>query len=60
MMTTGSEHGPTPSSEDAIEAWQETVAVAREERQQRCERYTGRHRPAPPTTREQTQSSERA
>jgi hypothetical protein len=48
MMTTSSKHEPTPSGEDAIEAGQETVAVAREERQQRGERYTGRHRPAPP------------
>jgi len=47
-MTTDSEHEPTPSSKDAIEAWQDTVTVARVERRQRGERYTGRHRPAPP------------
>jgi hypothetical protein len=46
MMTTSSEHGPTPTSDDA-EAWEETLEVAREERRQRGERYTGRHRPPP-------------
>jgi hypothetical protein len=48
MMTTGSEQEHAQSSKDAIEAWQDTVIVAREERRQRGERYTGRHRPAPP------------
>ena len=47
-MTTSTEHEPTPSSGDAIEAWHRTVAVARELREQRGERYTGRHRPAAP------------
>jgi hypothetical protein len=47
MMTTGGEHEPKARSEDAIEAWHEAVAVAREARRQRGERYTGRHRPAP-------------
>jgi hypothetical protein len=48
MMTTSSQHEPTRSGKSAIEAWQETVAVARDLRQQRGERYTGRHRLAPP------------
>jgi hypothetical protein len=47
-MTASSEHQPAPTSKTAIEAWQETVAVARDVRQQRRERYTGRHRPAAP------------
>jgi hypothetical protein len=45
MMRTSSEHEPTPTSKNAIEAWQETVAVACDLRQQRGEGYTGRHRP---------------
>ena len=47
MVTTGGEREPKARNEDAIEAWQEAVAVAREERRQRGARYTGRHRPAP-------------
>jgi hypothetical protein len=43
-MTTTSEHEFIPTSKTAIEAWQETVAVARDLRQQRGERYAGRHR----------------
>jgi hypothetical protein len=48
MMTTSGEHEPKAISEDAIEAWHEAVALARDERQRRGERYTGRHRPGPP------------
>ena len=47
-MTTSGEHKPKAISEDAIEAWHQAVAVARQDRQQRGERYTGRHRPGPP------------
>jgi hypothetical protein len=46
MMTTSGEDESAPSSEDAIEAWREWFAVARGERQQPDEPYTGRHRPA--------------
>ena len=48
MMTTSAEHEPKLISEDAIEAWHEAVALAREKRRQRGERYTGRHRTGPP------------
>ena len=57
LMTTSAEHEPKAVSEDAIEAWHEAVDLARQERRQRGERYTGRHRPAPPDSAdEQTQS----
>ena len=48
MTASSSEHEHTPGGEDAIEALHEMVAVAHEERKQRGERYTGRHRLAPP------------
>jgi hypothetical protein len=48
MMTTSSEHEPTPNSHDTIDAQHETVANSREERRQAGEWYIGRHRPAPP------------
>jgi len=56
-MTTSAEHEPKAVSEDAIEAWHEAVDLARQERRQRGERYTGRHRPAPSDSADgQTQS----
>ena len=58
MTTTSGEHEPKMRSKDAIEAWHEAVAVAREERRQRGERYAGRHRPAPHDTADEQTDTE--
>ena len=42
MTTTTEEHEPEARSKDAIDAWHEAVAVAREERRQRGERRQSR------------------
>jgi hypothetical protein len=47
MMTTNDEHERTAIDWASEEAWRESVAVARRERRQRGERYTGRHRAVP-------------
>ena len=46
-MTTSSEHEPTAIEWASYDAWRESVAVARRERRQRGEGYTGRHRSVP-------------
>jgi hypothetical protein len=47
MMSRTGEHEPTAGDWASYDTWRESVAVARRERRQRGEAYTGRHRSVP-------------